>query len=89
MEAARVEELLSQIDGWTAVEAHHIGKDFRFDDYATTLEFVNKVAELAEEQNHHPDIWFTWGKARIEIHTHKLKGLSESDFVLAGKIDRL
>ena len=89
MEAERVAELLKELDGWAAERAHHIGKDYRFKNYAQSLEFVNRVGALAEEQNHHPDIWFSWGKVRVEIHTHKINGLSESDFVLAAKIDRL
>lgn len=89
MEPERIKELLGQVEGWEAIEDHHLRKEFRFQDYAQTLDFVNRVGALAEEQNHHPDIWFTWGKARIEIHTHKINGLTQSDFVLAAKIDRL
>ncbi|MGE3165556.1 MAG: 4a-hydroxytetrahydrobiopterin dehydratase [Planctomycetota bacterium] len=84
----RVSELLGQLDGWEAEGNHHIGKDYVFPDFATALSFVNRVGAIAEDQGHHPDIWFTWGKARIEIRTHKIDGLTESDFVLAAKIDR-
>jgi len=80
----------SQIDpAWTVVEEHHLGRTFKFRNFAEALAFVNHVGALAEEQGHHPDISFTWGRARIELHTHKIDGLSESDFVLAAKIDRL
>lgn len=85
----RVSELLSQVQGWAAEGNHHIGKDYRFKDFAEALEFVNRVGRVAEDQGHHPDICFTWGKVRIEIRTHKIDGLTESDFVLAAKIDRL
>jgi len=78
-----------QVDGWTAVEEHHIQKAFSFPDFRQALQFVNRVGELAEEQGHHPDIFLTWGKAEIKIWTHKIDGLTESDFILAAKIDRL
>ncbi len=78
-----------QVDGWTAVEQHHIQKTFSFPDFRQALNFVNKVGELAEEQGHHPDIYLAWGKAEIKIWTHKIDGLTESDFILAAKIDRL
>ena len=89
LELDRIHELLAQLDGWRAEGAHHLEKQYSFSDFAAALEFVNRVGVVAEEQNHHPDIWFTWGKARIEIRTHKIDGLTESDFVLAAKIDRL
>ncbi len=85
----RVASLITQLDGWQAAGVHHLEKGYTFKNYAATLEFVNRVGAVAEEQNHHPDIWFTWGKAKIEIYTHKINGLTESDFVLAAKIDRL
>ena len=84
-----VEALLPQLRGWTAEGVHHISKEYRFPDFAEALAFVNQVGAIAEEQNHHPDLEFTWGRARIEIRTHAIDGLTESDFVLAAKIDRL
>ncbi len=89
LEMDRIQELLAQLDGWRAEGAHHLEKRYTFPDFAGALELVNRVGVVAEEQNHHPDIWFTWGKARIEIRTHKIDGLTENDFVLAAKIDRL
>jgi 4a-hydroxytetrahydrobiopterin dehydratase len=77
------------VDGWTVVEEHHIEKKFEFPDFRTGLEFVNRVGELAEEQGHHPDIFLAWGKVQITIWTHKIDGLTESDFILAAKIDAL
>ena len=85
----RVDELLAKLDGWRAEDVHHIEKQYSLSDFDAALEFVNRVGAIAEEQNHHPDIWFTWGKVRLEIRTHKIDGLTESDFVLAAKIDRV
>ena len=80
--------LAGQLEGWQVVEEHHLAKDFKFADFARTLDFVNRVGALAEKEGHHPWIHFTWGKAKIEIWTHKIDGLCESDFILAAKIDR-
>jgi 4a-hydroxytetrahydrobiopterin dehydratase len=78
-----------QVDGWQVVEEHHITKLFKFPDFRQALAFVNQVGELAEEQGHHPNIYLAWGKVEITIWTHKIDGLTESDFILAAKIDRL
>lgn len=74
---------------WSVVDNHHIERDYTFRNFVEALTFVNAVGEIAEEQGHHPDIYFTWGKARVTIWTHKINGLTESDFILAAKIDRL
>ena len=71
------------------VEEHHLLKSFKFSDFRKTLDFVNQVGAIAEEQGHHPVITFTWGKAEITIYTHKINGLTESDFILAAKIDTI
>ena len=76
-------------NGWRVVEEHHLEKEFAFRDFAEALAFTNRVGALAEEEGHHPDIYLAWGKARITIWTHKIDGLSRSDFVLAAKIDFL
>jgi 4a-hydroxytetrahydrobiopterin dehydratase len=81
--------MLKQVDGWEADKEHHIGKTFTFPDFAKALEFTNQVGEIAEREGHHPDIHLTWGRVGIEIWTHKIDGLTESDFVLAAKIDGL
>ena len=81
--------LQKQVDGWNVVQEHHITKTFTFPDFRQALAFVNKVGELAEEQGHHPDIYLTWGKVEIKTWTHKIDGLTESDFILAAKIDQL
>ncbi len=75
--------------GWRVVEEHHLEKEFRFDDFRSALGFTNRVGELAEEQGHHPDIHLSWGRVRLEIWTHQIDGLTESDFVLAAKVDKL
>ncbi len=81
--------LESQVEGWKVVEEHHITKAFRFRNFRDALKFVSQVGELAEEQGHHPDIFLAWGKVEITVWTHKINGLTESDFILAAKIDRL
>ncbi len=81
--------LEKQVDGWKVVEEHHITKAFKFRNFREALKFVNSVGELAEEQGHHPDIFLAWAKVEITIWTHKINGLTESDFILAAKIDGL
>ena len=89
LKGERMSELLSQLADWTVVEEHHLSKHHAFGDFVSALAFVNRVGELAEQQGHHPDIHLTWGKVDVEIWTHKIDGLSESDFILAAKIDAL
>jgi 4a-hydroxytetrahydrobiopterin dehydratase len=84
-----LEELAEQVPQWKVAAGHHITRSFAFPDFRQALVFVNKVGELAESQGHHPDILLSWGKAEITIWTHKINGLTESDFVLAAKIDKL
>ena len=81
--------LQKQVEGWEVVEEHHLFRTFKFPDFRKALEFVNRVGAIAEEQGHHPVITFTWGKADITIYTHKINGLTESDFILAAKIDTI
>jgi 4a-hydroxytetrahydrobiopterin dehydratase len=83
-------ELLSkQVPEWNVMNGHHITRSFKFPDFRQALAFVNKVGNLAEEQGHHPDIFLAWGKAEITTWTHAVNGLTESDFILAAKIDKL
>ncbi len=84
-----ITNLLSQLESWEVIREHHLQKVFKFSNFRESLEFVNSVGDLAEEQGHHPDICFGWGRAEITIWTHKIDGLTESDFVLAAKIDQL
>lgn len=89
MKGAELNRYLDQVKGWKAVNEHHLTKAFAFPDFKQALAFVNKVGAIAEEQGHHPDILLTWGKAEVTTWTHKIDGLTESDFILAAKIDRL
>ena len=75
-------------NGWEVVDAHHLSKEFTFKNFTEALAFVNLVGEVAEEQNHHPDLYLAWGKVRVEIWTHKINGLTESDFIFAAKTDQ-
>ena len=75
--------------GWKVVQGHHLEKEFRFTDFKTALAFTNRVGDVAEAQGHHPDIHLAWGQVRITVWTHAIDGLTESDFVLAAKIERL
>lgn len=74
---------------WAVIGEHHLEKSYEFPDFRKALEFTNKVGELAEQEGHHPDIHLTWGKVKLQIWTHKIDGLTESDFILAAKINRL
>jgi 4a-hydroxytetrahydrobiopterin dehydratase len=85
--ADRINTLLGQLDGWAAEQEHHITRTYEFPDFVKALEFVNQVGAIAEAEGHHPDVYLTWGRVRIDIWTHKINGLSESDFILAAKID--
>lgn len=89
MQGEEIQKLLGQLAGWEAVAEHHLRKQYKFGNFREALEFVNRVGELAEKQGHHPDVCFGWGQAEITIWTHKIDGLTESDFVLAAKIDKL
>lgn len=89
LQGAELAALAAKVDGWSVVEAHHITKSFKFPDFITALAFTNKAGAVAEEQGHHPDILLTWGRVDVTIWTHKINGLTESDFILAAKIDKL
>ena len=71
------------------MDDHHLTKTFTFPDFKSALAFVDRVGALAEQQGHHPDVCLSWGKVRLDVWTHKINGLTESDFVLAAKCDRL
>jgi 4a-hydroxytetrahydrobiopterin dehydratase len=88
-ELADVYRQLPESARWTVINEHHLVRVFTFPDFKSALAFVNKVGNLAEEQGHHPDILLAWGKVEITTWTHAVNGLTESDFILAAKIDRL
>jgi 4a-hydroxytetrahydrobiopterin dehydratase len=89
LKTKEIQPLKTQVAKWKVVRTHHLERQFEFSDFKTALKFVDKVGALAEEQGHHPDICLAWGKVSITIWTHKIDGLTESDFILAAKIDRL
>jgi 4a-hydroxytetrahydrobiopterin dehydratase len=89
LKGEELDELRGQVPEWEVVEEHHLRKVFRFKNFREALVFVNKVGELAEEQGHHPDISFGWGRVEVTIWTHKIDGLTESDFIFAAKVDTL
>jgi 4a-hydroxytetrahydrobiopterin dehydratase len=78
-----------RVEDWDVVKRHHLSREWTFEDFAQALAFVNKVGALAEKQGHHPDLFLKWGLVRAEISTHSVDGLTEDDFILAAKIDRL
>jgi len=82
-----VAPLLAQLEGWRLVDEHHLVKEYRFANFADALDFVNRAGRVAEGEGHHPDIEFGWGYARLKIYTHAIDGLSESDFILAARLD--
>jgi 4a-hydroxytetrahydrobiopterin dehydratase len=89
MDRYRVEELLGQLDeGWRLNAEGHLDRIYQFDDFVRAMTFANRLAEIAEEEGHHPDLHISWGKCRVEVWTHKVSGLTESDFYLAAKADR-
>jgi len=89
LKVLRAKELLKQLDrGWTLNGKGHLERVYAFKDFAQALAFANKVGAVAELQGHHPDLYLTWGKCKIEIWSHKVKGLTESDFILAAKADK-
>src|SRR5438552_12422392 len=83
------EPLLKELDNWDVIDGGKLRKSYRFDNFAQSMSLANKIAEIAEQQNHHPDLLVRWGELQIELWTHAIGGLTESDFILAAKIDRL
>ena len=75
-------------NGWQIINEHHLEKEYIFADFIQALDFTVKVGEVAENQGHHPDIYLAWGKVKLTIWTHKIDGLTESDFILAAKADQ-
>ena len=88
-ELAAIHRQLPESANWNIAHEHHLVRSYKFPDFKSALAFVNRVGALAEEQGHHPDVLLGWGKVVITIWTHAVDGLTESDFILAAKIDRL
>ena len=84
-----LESLAKQVREWKVVDGHHLTRGFKFKNFVDALAFVNKVGALAEEEGHHPDILLTWGKVEVSTYTHKIDGISQNDFILAARINKL
>ena len=92
-DTSEIHKYLKKVDGWDVKsnddKSFYLIKDFKFKDFKESQDFVNKVGQIAEKEKHHPDISFGWGYCKIKIFTHAIKGLAESDFILAAKIDKI
>ena len=89
VQGEELEQLKAQVPGWQVVNGHHLIKTFNFPDFRKALDFVNRAGAVAEEEGHHPDLLLSWGKVEVRTWTHKIDGLTESDFILAAKIDQI
>jgi len=89
LKGEELQRMKAQVTGWQVVDQHHLDKAYTFPDFRTALAFVNQVGAIAEQEGHHPDLFLSWGKVGVKIWTHKIDGLTESDFILAAKIDKL
>jgi len=88
MSDEQAEEFLQKVPGWEK-EGKKIQREFKFKDFVEAMKFVNKVADLAESEDHHPDIHIYWNKVQLVLWTHAIGGLSENDFILAAKVNEL
>ena len=90
---SEIHKYQKKVDGWDLAkdkeEMFFLSKKFQFENFLKSQDFVNKVGDISEEEGHHPDISFGWGYAKVKISTHAIKGLSENDFILAAKIDKI
>ena len=90
LKGEKLKTLQNQLgNDWNVIDEHHLEKEWELDDFQTALDFTNRIGSLAEEQGHHPDIYLTWGKVGVKMWTHKIDGLTDSDFILAAKIDSI
>ena len=89
LQGAELVPFAEQLPDWKIVEEHHVARSFLFPDFKAALDFVNRVGAVAEAEGHHPDLCLAWGKVDVQIYTHKIRGLTESDFVMAAKIDQV
>ncbi len=81
--------LAAEVPQWTVVRGHHLERVYKFPNFVTAIAFVNRIGEVAEAEFHHPDLELGWGRVAVSIYTHKIDGLTESDFILAAKIEAL
>ena len=89
LQGKELADLHTQLPNWQVVNEHHLTRGFTFPDFKQALDFVNRVGAVAEEQGHHPDILLKWGRVEVTLWTHKIDGLTESDFIMAAKIDQV
>ena len=90
LKGKKLKTLQNQLgNGWNVIDEHHLEKEWKLNDFLTALDITNRIGSLAEEQGHHPDIYLTWGKVGVKMWTHKIDGLTDSDFILAAKIDSI
>ena len=89
LKGKQLDRFAAEVPQWKIIDEHHLTKTFRFPDFKDALAFVNRIGEVAEQEGHHPDLCLSWGKTDVKIFTHKIDGLTESDFILAARIDRL
>ena len=89
LKGEKLDDLLEKLkNNWKIIKEHHLEKNYSFKNFKEALDFTIKVGELAENQGHHPDIFLAWGKVKLTIWTHKIDGLTESDFIFAAKADK-
>lgn len=89
LRGAELAKLKSQVSEWEVINEHHLHRTYAFPDFRKALDFVNRAGEIAEQEGHHPDLHLSWGKVGVEVWTHKIDGLTESDFILAAKLDQI
>ena len=89
LQGTKLDDLLEKLkNNWKIIKEHHLEKEYSFKNFKEALDFTIKVGELAENQGHHPDVFLAWGKVKLTIWTHKIDGLTESDFIFAAKADK-
>jgi 4a-hydroxytetrahydrobiopterin dehydratase len=88
LDAEEIAQLQSEVKGWQVLDNKRLVKHFKFDDFKQAMDLADRVAVIAEEQGHHPDLLVRWGELKVEVWTHKIDGLTESDFILAARIDK-
>ncbi|MGI8990744.1 MAG: 4a-hydroxytetrahydrobiopterin dehydratase [Bryobacteraceae bacterium] len=89
LKGGELRHFAAQLPEWKVVDEHRIAKTFAFPDFQKALDFVNRAGAIAESEGHHPDLNLSWGRVAVTIYTHKIDGLTESDFILAAKIDEV
>ena len=93
LDLSEIHKYQKKVDGWDVKpnekKIYYLEKNFKFKNFLDSQSFINKVSEISEKENHHPDIYFGWGYAKIIVTTHAIEGLSENDFILAAKIDQI